>query len=388
MGVWRSVPVGGRRRVRLTWLRLAGDCGGAGAAGDGAVCGDERAAGGGGQPGAGEEAAGRLMFAEGEGCQRQCSKGLCGGDEFSVGLVFLEAAGPGAGVVGARRLMGHDHMSSELHVGRSRVAVASASAANRQGDKAGEPLVGWACSSRGRRVGTGRRVSGGVSDQAPRPSCRRHSRHVAQRSRARYQLGEMVTGDLPSKYCDNPSLGSACARFRCHGAIFSPPRPWCYTPPTGKHLSRKVPAHTAQRLTDPHPGGAADAALLIILPPHVLPTSRQHPAAPSSGTVHRPQVYRCRLRDGTDLAVKVQRPNIGETIAVDMLLLRRLMSVVDRRLPQVSAAWRQQLGPLGGGGCPHRPQQCRVQGVGLCGWTCSSCLSRLIAQWPAFGGSR
>ena len=31
----------------------------------------------------------------------------------------------------------------------------------------------------------------------------------------------------------------------------------------------------------------------------------------------------------------MQRPNIGESIAVDMLLLRRLMGVIDRNVPQV-----------------------------------------------------
>ncbi|EFJ48862.1 hypothetical protein VOLCADRAFT_117484, partial [Volvox carteri f. nagariensis] len=56
------------------------------------------------------------------------------------------------------------------------------------------------------------------------------------------------------------------------------------------------------------------------------------------------QVYRARLRDGTDVAVKVQRPNIGETIAVDMMLLRRLMGVVDQRLPQLGIS--QPLVPL------------------------------------------
>lgn len=48
------------------------------------------------------------------------------------------------------------------------------------------------------------------------------------------------------------------------------------------------------------------------------------------------QVYRGRLRTGEAVAVKVQRPGIGESIAVDMLLLRRLMQVVDSTLtPQV-----------------------------------------------------
>ncbi|KAG2440282.1 hypothetical protein HXX76_004393 [Chlamydomonas incerta] len=56
------------------------------------------------------------------------------------------------------------------------------------------------------------------------------------------------------------------------------------------------------------------------------------------------QVYKARLKDGTDVAVKVQRPNIGETIAVDMLLLRRLMGVVDKQLPSIGVS--QPLVPL------------------------------------------
>jgi aarF domain-containing kinase len=48
------------------------------------------------------------------------------------------------------------------------------------------------------------------------------------------------------------------------------------------------------------------------------------------------QVYKGRLlATGQQVAVKVQRPRIGETIAMDMLLLRRLMAAVDRYLPQV-----------------------------------------------------
>ena len=47
------------------------------------------------------------------------------------------------------------------------------------------------------------------------------------------------------------------------------------------------------------------------------------------------QVYRGRLiSTGQEVAVKVQRPRIGESIAMDMLLLRRLMAAVDRYLPQ------------------------------------------------------
>lgn len=50
----------------------------------------------------------------------------------------------------------------------------------------------------------------------------------------------------------------------------------------------------------------------------------------------RLQVYKGVLRETGELvAVKVQRPGIGESIAVDMLLLRRLMAVVDKNLTQV-----------------------------------------------------
>eukprot|EP00878_Enallax_costatus_P031030 GHUV01033859.1.p1 GENE.GHUV01033859.1~~GHUV01033859.1.p1 ORF type:complete len:615 (+),score=219.69 GHUV01033859.1:1031-2875(+) len=66
--------------------------------------------------------------------------------------------------------------------------------------------------------------------------------------------------------------------------------------------------------------------------------SEQPVAAASLG-----QVYKGVLREtGESVAVKVQRPGIGESIAVDMLLLRRLMAVVDNNLPQVS----QPLVPL------------------------------------------
>jgi len=47
-------------------------------------------------------------------------------------------------------------------------------------------------------------------------------------------------------------------------------------------------------------------------------------------------VYRGRLRStGEEVAVKVQRPGIGDTIALDMVLLRRLMSAVDANMPQL-----------------------------------------------------
>jgi hypothetical protein len=39
---------------------------------------------------------------------------------------------------------------------------------------------------------------------------------------------------------------------------------------------------------------------------------------------------------GESVAVKVQRPGIGDHIAVDMLLLRRLMAVIDKNQTIVS----------------------------------------------------
>ena len=47
------------------------------------------------------------------------------------------------------------------------------------------------------------------------------------------------------------------------------------------------------------------------------------------------QVYRGRLRaTGEEVAVKVQRPAIADSIAMDMLLLRRLMAAADANIPQ------------------------------------------------------
>lgn len=55
------------------------------------------------------------------------------------------------------------------------------------------------------------------------------------------------------------------------------------------------------------------------------------------------QVYKARLRStGEEVAVKVQRPGIGENIAIDMVLLRRLVAAIDKNVPQIS----QPLTPL------------------------------------------
>lgn len=49
------------------------------------------------------------------------------------------------------------------------------------------------------------------------------------------------------------------------------------------------------------------------------------------------QVYRGRLRStGEEVALKVQRPGIGENIAIDMVLLRRLMTAFDSSLPRLN----------------------------------------------------
>lgn len=53
-------------------------------------------------------------------------------------------------------------------------------------------------------------------------------------------------------------------------------------------------------------------------------------------------MYRGRLKSGEEVAIKVQRPGIGETMALDMVLLRRLMAVVDKNVDFVT----QPLVPL------------------------------------------
>lgn len=67
-------------------------------------------------------------------------------------------------------------------------------------------------------------------------------------------------------------------------------------------------------------------------------------------------MYRGRLRTtGEEVAVKVQRPGIGDSIALDMVLLRRLMAVIDNNIPQASFSrglrWQSlRLGELDWGG--------------------------------------
>lgn len=54
------------------------------------------------------------------------------------------------------------------------------------------------------------------------------------------------------------------------------------------------------------------------------------------------QVHRARLHDGTEVVVKIRRPDIAETIAADLRLLARLATVAEEQLP-----WLQ----------PYRPRQ-------------------------------
>lgn len=57
------------------------------------------------------------------------------------------------------------------------------------------------------------------------------------------------------------------------------------------------------------------------------------------------QVYRGRLRStGEEVALKVQRPGIGENIAIDMVLLRRLMTAFDASLPRLKLPLQVRFG--------------------------------------------
>jgi hypothetical protein len=92
--------------------------------------------------------------------------------------------------------------------------------------------------------------------------------------------------------------------------------------------------------------------------------SQQPVAAASLG-----QVYKGVLRgSGESVAVKVQRPGIGESIAVDMLLLRRLMGAVDENLPQVCRARVRARARVCvyGGGAPARVCCCAARALTAC----------------------
>ncbi|EIE23034.1 ABC1-domain-containing protein [Coccomyxa subellipsoidea C-169] len=83
------------------------------------------------------------------------------------------------------------------------------------------------------------------------------------------------------------------------------------------------PTDIALQLIEEELGEPASAILSDITPEPV--------AAASLG-----QVYRGRLRStGEEVALKVQRPGIGENIAIDMVLLRRLMTAFDASLPRL-----------------------------------------------------
>ncbi|KAK9903264.1 hypothetical protein WJX75_001146 [Coccomyxa subellipsoidea] len=95
------------------------------------------------------------------------------------------------------------------------------------------------------------------------------------------------------------------------------------------------PTEIALQLIEEELGETASAILSEITPEPV--------AAASLG-----QVYRGRLRStGEEVALKVQRPGIGETIAIDMVLLRRLMTAFDASLPRLNLPLQlQPLTPL------------------------------------------
>ena len=54
------------------------------------------------------------------------------------------------------------------------------------------------------------------------------------------------------------------------------------------------------------------------------------------------QVHRARLKDGTEVVVKIRRPGIEPTIAADLRLLRRMAALVETQMPQFK---------------PYRPRQ-------------------------------
>ncbi|CAL5221960.1 g4241 [Coccomyxa viridis] len=83
------------------------------------------------------------------------------------------------------------------------------------------------------------------------------------------------------------------------------------------------PTEIALQLIEEDLGVPASAIMSTITPEPV--------AAASLG-----QVYKGRLKStGEEVALKVQRPGIGEQICIDMVLLRRLMMTVDSTLPKL-----------------------------------------------------
>ena len=65
------------------------------------------------------------------------------------------------------------------------------------------------------------------------------------------------------------------------------------------------------------------------------------------------QVYKGKLMStGEEVALKVQRPGIGEQICVDMVLLRRLMMAVDTTLPRLKLPLQVRLSACFHPGCP------------------------------------
>lgn len=61
--------------------------------------------------------------------------------------------------------------------------------------------------------------------------------------------------------------------------------------------------------------------------------------------LHRVQVYKGKLRPelgGKEVAVKIQRPGVLESVALDLFIMRRA-SIVFSQLPGMSAQWSELL---------------------------------------------
>jgi predicted unusual protein kinase regulating ubiquinone biosynthesis (AarF/ABC1/UbiB family) len=60
-------------------------------------------------------------------------------------------------------------------------------------------------------------------------------------------------------------------------------------------------------------------------------------------------VYRGRLKTGEEVAVKVQRPGVLETVTVDLYIIRKL-GLMLRNFPQVRLVWGCMFTCRGGSG--------------------------------------
>jgi hypothetical protein len=109
----------------------------------------------------------------------------------------------------------------------------------------------------------------------------------------------------------------------------------CLLPGCALRLARRTPAHSP-----PLPWHAHSCRRHASLPPAPPRRSPEPIAAASLG-----QVYKGRLRStGEQVAVKVQRPGVLETVTVDLYIIRQL-GLFLRRFPAIT-----RVRPAGGGG--------------------------------------